>query len=128
MLTRIFLLIFVTLSSIGDEAYSQQKSELINRGEKLFQEQGCIACHGPKTTQGPRLENLYGSLVTLDSGKVIKVDEKYLKESILDPQKKVVRGFSAIMPSYRNILKEDDLRAVIVYLKNLKTDTSKTRP
>ena len=55
-------------------------------------------------------------------GKVI-ADETYLKEAIYDPTKVKVKGFAAAdtgMPSYRGILNEDQVQALILYIESLK--------
>jgi cytochrome c oxidase subunit 2 len=48
------------------------------------------------------------------------VDENYLRESILEPQAKVVAGYQPVMPTYQGILNDRELDALIAYLKSLK--------
>ena len=64
-------------------------------GATLFQNLGCTGCHslsGQRLT-GPPLNGVYGSKVQLDNGKTVVANDAYLLESILDPDKDVVKGF-----------------------------------
>ncbi len=59
------------------------------RGEKLFTQQACIACHTTKDGQSPKGPHL------VDIGKRYKPDE--LVESILKPSVKIAQGFDTLM-------------------------------
>ena len=48
------------------------------------------------------------------------VDENYIRESVLEPQAKIVAGFQPVMPTYQGILKDRDIDALIAYIKSLK--------
>jgi cytochrome c2 len=64
-------------------------------GAQLFQSLGCSACHslsGAKIT-GPPLNGVFGSKVQLSTGQSLTADDAYLLESILDPDKQIVKGF-----------------------------------
>ncbi len=47
-------------------------------------------------------------------------DENYLRESILIPQEKMVAGFAPVMPSFKGLLKDEEVDAIIAYIKTLK--------
>ena len=47
-------------------------------------------------------------------------DEAYLRESIVNPQAKVVAGFPPIMPPFQGMVSEEQLLQLIAYLKSLK--------
>jgi mono/diheme cytochrome c family protein len=64
-------------------------------GAQLFESLGCSGCHsltGAKLT-GPPLNGVYGSKVQLASGETVTADDAYLLESILDPDKQIVKGY-----------------------------------
>ena len=64
-------------------------------GAALYTSLGCNACHsltGAKGT-GPTFKGLYGSKVKLTNGRTVTADDAYLIESILDPDKQIVKGF-----------------------------------
>jgi len=91
-------------------------------GEKLFQSQGCIACHRENAAiQGPLLTNVFGSTVTLQGGATVVADEAYLRESIVNPQAKIVEGFVPLMPTFQGLVSEEQLMQLIAYIKSLST-------
>jgi cytochrome c oxidase subunit 2 len=93
-------------------------------GEKSFTELGCSSCHkGDGTGIGPSLNGVFGSVVTLTAGGTVTADENYLRESIMNPQAKVVKGFPSPspMPSFQSTVSEEQLMQVIAYVKTLKT-------
>ena len=64
-------------------------------GAKLYQSLGCASCHtltGAKSI-GPTYKGLYGSKVQLSNGQTVTANDAYLLESILDPDKQIVKGF-----------------------------------
>ncbi|CUU38014.1 MAG: cytochrome c [Armatimonadetes bacterium] len=91
------------------------------KGMILFVQQGCNACHmNPASGKDyPDLRGLYGSKVKLADGSEVVADEAYLKESIVDPNKKVVAGYTPSMASY-SYLKEEQINQLIAYIKSLK--------
>ncbi len=89
-------------------------------GQKLFQQLGCTTCHRFDVQgRGPNLVGLYGRPVLLSDGSQIIADENYIRESILTPGAKIVAGFQLIMPTFQGILNEEQLQAVIAYIKSL---------
>jgi cytochrome c oxidase subunit 2 len=55
----------------------------------------------------------------LESGQTVRVDEGYIRESILNPQAKIVQGFGPIMPTFQGQVSEDQLVQLIAYIKSL---------
>ncbi len=90
-------------------------------GERLFQELGCATCHRFDTQgRGPYLPGVYGKPVQLDDGRTVIADDNYIRESILTPAAKVVAGFKPIMPVFQGIVNEEQLLALVAYVKSLK--------
>jgi cytochrome c oxidase subunit 2 len=94
-------------------------------GLTLLKNTGCIACHsldGAKLV-GPTFQGVYGkkSIVVTDGKDVeIVVDDAYLKASILEPNKDVVKGFNkGLMQPYRDKLTDEQIAKIIDYLKTL---------
>jgi mono/diheme cytochrome c family protein len=61
--------------------------------------------------------------VALADGKKAVADESYLRESILEPAAKVVRGFEkseTSMPSYEGVLSSAQIEALVAYIKGLR--------
>jgi cytochrome c oxidase subunit 2 len=89
-------------------------------GEQLFQQQGCIACHsGAPGAPGPELAGVFGAPVELADGRTVVRDENYLRESILNPSAKVVQGYQPIMPSYEGRLTDEQVFALVTYIRSL---------
>jgi cytochrome c oxidase subunit II len=92
-------------------------------GAKLFQSLGCATCHAENDTgRGPSLAGLFGKTVHLQGGKTVAADETYVRESILDPQAKIVAGYQPIMPTFKGLISEDGILQIIAYLKSLKRE------
>jgi cytochrome c oxidase subunit II len=91
-------------------------------GEKLYTSKACITCHSVdgKPGTGPTWKGIYGHEVKMADGSVVLVDENYIRESILNPQARIVAGFQPVMPTYQGILKDKEIDAVISYIKTLK--------
>jgi len=90
-------------------------------GERLFQARGCTSCHGVGAggERGPSLVGLFGQEVALQDGRTVVADEAYLRESIVNPQAKVVAGYRPIMPTYDGIISEEGLIQLVAYIKSL---------
>jgi cytochrome c oxidase subunit 2 len=91
-------------------------------GAQLFQTLACYTCHemGPGwMARGPSLQGVYGHQVPLEGGGTVVADEAYLRESILLPAAKVVKGWQPIMPTYQGQVSEEQLIDLIAYLKSL---------
>jgi cytochrome c oxidase subunit 2 len=92
-------------------------------GENLFQKLGCVSCHAQNDTgRGPSLVGLLGKTVRLQSGASMTADEDYIRESILNPQAKIVTGYQPIMPTFKGLISEDGIMQIIAYLKSLKRE------
>ena len=100
------------------------EGSLAANGEKLFQQLGCSTCHRPDSgARGPNLEGLYGRAVRLQDNRVILADDNYVRESILDPNAKIVSGFMPIMPTFRGVLDEEELLQLVAYIKSMSGQT-----
>ena len=93
---------------------------LASAGAKLFQQHACNTCHRPDSlARGPNLEGLFGKQVQLADGRTIIADESYIRESILNPNAKVVAGFQPIMPTFQGLINEEGLLQLVAYIKSL---------
>ena len=119
-----------TLVVMGTKEYQEwlagekeaEAKPLTERGEELLEHSGCLACHSIDGTAkiGPTLKGIYGHRVTLSDGTTVTADDNYIRESILEPNAKIVKGFPPIMPTFKGTLKDDEITAVIAYLKTVK--------
>jgi cytochrome c oxidase subunit II len=89
-------------------------------GEKVFAELGCVTCHRSDAQgRGPSLQGLFGAPVKLEDGRTVVADENYIRESILDPGAKIVAGFKPVMPTFQGLVSEEQLNALVAYVKSL---------
>ena len=108
-----------------------REGSLASAGERLFVDLACNTCHRPDAQgRGPVLQGLFGKTVTLQSRDTVVVDEAYVRESILNPNSKVVDGFQPIMPTFQGLVSEEGLLELIEYVKSLKSpeQTESARP
>jgi len=103
-----------------DEAGEGDREPLHKRGERVVKGAGCLNCHAVEGKEkiGPNFHGVYGSTVPLADGTSVKADEEYLRESIVDPGAKVVKGYPNVMPTYKATLKPEEVEAVVEFLKN----------
>jgi cytochrome c oxidase subunit II len=98
------------------------EGSLASTGEKLFADLACNTCHRPDSRgRGPVLRNVFGHPVQLQDGSVVTADENYLRESILTPAAKVTAGYQPVMPAFQGLVSEEQLLALIEYIKSLST-------
>lgn len=107
--------------SHGDDEVKlpEAKGPLEERGRTLVQISACTNCHtaGDERTVGPSWKGLAGSVVELEGGGTVVADDDYLRESITDPDAKIVKGYPAVMPSSK--FDPEDLDAIVAYLRQL---------
>ncbi len=99
-------------------------------GRNLAEQQGCLGCHTPDGAMAPHLAGLYKTkVIIIEDGKekTVAADEAYLKESITDPAKQIVKGYDNTMPPYQDFTPEqlDDL---IEYLRSIQGSPSGNGP
>lgn len=93
----------------------------VQRGEKLYSSKACNTCHtttGQKLV-GPTFKGIYGKEEKMSDGTIVKIDENYLRESIVDPQAKIVEGFAPVMPTYKGTLSDREIGDIIEFIKSL---------
>ena len=105
-------------------------SNLIEEGQRVASEQGCLKCHSIDGTRhiGPTWANLYGRLEKLETGKTVVADEAYLTKSMMDPAADIVAGFPNVMPTYQGVLAPPQAAAIVEFIKSLRTSPVPTGP
>ena len=96
-------------------------------GESIFISNGCPTCHGAAgsgmiggaKSAGPKLAGIFGHSVELAGAPNVDADENYIRESILQPNAKKVKGYENVqMPPF--VFKNEQIDAVTQYIKSLK--------
>ena len=92
----------------------------VQAGKIVFEKFQCNTCHVPgQTARGPDFQGLFGKPVQLTTGDVVIADENYIRRSIMDPGAQVVAGFQPIMPTFKNLITEEQLLQLIAYIRSL---------
>jgi cytochrome c oxidase subunit 2 len=93
--------------------------DLIARGGAIAQSKGCVACHSidGAPSVGPTWKGLFGKTETMVDGSTALVDEAYLRDFIIDPKARAVKGYPDVMPA--TPMTDAELDAVVAYIKTL---------
>ncbi len=95
---------------------------MADRGAQLFSDLACNTCHlEDGRGRGPSLVDRFGATEVMADGGSVVVDERYLRESILTPQARLVNGYQPLMPTFQGIVSEESVMAIIEYVKSLET-------
>lgn len=89
-------------------------------GYSLHASKGCVACHsldGAKMV-GPTFLGLFGREESFEDGGKTSVDAGYLRESIREPQKHLVKGFAGVMPPMP--LTDEELEQLVELIQALR--------
>ena len=93
---------------------------LASEGGALFRRLGCSGCHAPgATTRAPRLAGLFGRRVALCDGGSAIADEDFIRSAILQPASNPPAGYPTTMPSFAGQVGEEDVVALVAYIKSL---------
>jgi mono/diheme cytochrome c family protein len=108
--------------------HQRAEGSLALEGRKLFLKYQCVSCHSADAgARAPVLEGLFGQSVPLRDGRAVIADETYLRESILQPDAKIVAGYEPIMPSYQGQLDEEEILKLVAFIKSLERGATPPR-
>ncbi len=90
-------------------------------GAELYRRKGCVQCHSVDGSAGigPTLKSSFGSPRKFTDGSDGRVDENYIRQSLLQPAAAVVVGFDPVMPTFQGRLDDEEIAALIAYIKSL---------
>jgi len=113
----------ITVASKDD---SGPMLSVVEQGKAVFTETGCAVCHigGGPAQLGPSLEGVFGTEEELIDGTKVLVDEDYIRESILNPAAKIVKGYQPVMPPYVGQIPEEKMMQLIAYIKSLAEEST----
>ena len=90
------------------------------RGERIYQQQGCMPCHSLDGTSpiGPSFLGLAGSTRNFTDGTSAVADDNYIRMSIVNPAQQVVEGFLPVMPpQYAATLSTEEIDALVAFIQ-----------
>ena len=93
-----------------------------HKGQEVFNRMACYACHSVDGSLklGPTIKSQYGKTIRHTDGSVVVIDDKYIRESLIDPLRYIAEGYTPIMPSYKPVLTDEDIENLIAFMKALK--------
>ncbi len=95
-------------------------------GQQLYDKKGCKTCHTIDGSPliGPTFKGLWAKGKEQTNAGEVTLDENYVRESLLDPQAKIVIGpsgpYPPSMPTFKGQLKDQEISAIVAFLKSLK--------
>ena len=103
---------------------TQAASNPATRGKELYQSRGCVACHSldGSAVVGPSFLGVFGTEKILADGSKVSADENYIRESLMEPQAKLVKGFAPVMPTYKGQLSDEEVNVLLAFIKGLKKE------
>lgn len=111
----------VKLNTLAELAVETPPS--VKKGAKLFKAMACAGCHSTGLVTdgfyGPPFKGLFNSERQFEDGSSAIADGDYLKESMLEPAKRIVKGYNAEMPPFTGILSETDIQSLTLYIESL---------
>src|SRR5262249_25063199 len=113
----------IVMEPVEYENWLQIRAEgsLALEGRKTFLKYRCLSCHSAdENARAPVLEDLYGRQVHLRDGRTVFADDSYIRESILDPNAKIVTGYEPIMPTFKGQVSEEEIIALIAFIRSLR--------
>lgn len=95
------LLVYWLLNWLGGQGEPVDPASLTPeaRGLALVEARGCVACHSldGRAGIGPSWAAAWGAQRRLADGRVVSVDEDYLRRAMADPAAELVEGFDPVM-------------------------------
>ena len=113
-----------TLLELG-RLEQEEGESMADYGRRIY-DRRCVACHSLDGTAktGPTWQGLWGSTRQFTDGRSLKVEgaegENYIRKSILEPNADIVAGFPPAMNSFQGQLSEDQIAALIEFIKTVK--------
>jgi cytochrome c oxidase subunit II len=113
--------------------WSQPKGKPHVVGAALYKMKGCNSCHSidGSGNVGPSWKDIYGRETGFTDGTRMSKEQRmgvdfanYVRESVYEPGKKVVAGFPNQMQTYQGKVNEQELEAIIAYMKSISAATT----
>ncbi len=104
------------------DAHAKGLNQLAQQGAQVVQSMGCVSCHSSDGSAriGPSYHKIFGREAVLADGSKVQVDENWIREKIETPHKRTLAGYQVgLMPSYKGLMTDSEIFAVIEYLKSL---------
>jgi len=116
---RAFEKLLTATRALSADSSSSELSRAASRsGRGLFDAFGCAGCHNDRKV-APPLNGIWNQSVSLADGTSTRVNEAYVRQSLIAPNSQLVAGYLDLMPSYANELSERQLNDLVDYVRSL---------
>jgi cytochrome c oxidase subunit II len=104
---------------VAEEIRKIEAMPLAELGELTYNQAGCSTCHSldGSAKVGPSFKGLFGRKEKIVGGATLTVDENYIRESIIEPQAKLVEGFPPAMPTFKGQLSDRRILGLVEFIK-----------
>jgi cytochrome c oxidase subunit 2 len=91
------------------------------RGRELYVTSGCAGCHSTDGTAktGPSFQGIWGQTHRFTNAPPARVDENYVRQSIVNPSAKVREGYEDKMNSYQGQFTDEEIGYLIEFIQSL---------
>lgn len=112
---------------LDEELRIQQTRSPAEWGKKLYVSKGCVQCHtiDGGVLVGPSFKGIWHQTHTFSNAPPTLVDDNYILESIRDPAAKIREGFPPKMNSYKGMIKDAEINALIAFIRSLGDEKEK---
>jgi cytochrome c oxidase subunit 2 len=109
-------------SYLKKEANPLKDLSPVKAGELLYERRGCAQCHSIDGTAGtgPSFKGIFGNTTEFSNATPTVVDENYIRESILNPSAKIVKGYRDQMPTFKGVVTDEEITDLAEFIKSLK--------
>jgi mono/diheme cytochrome c family protein len=113
----------VIASAVVHESARASAQPTAALGEELYLRLGCMACHSTDGSldgkAGPSFKDAFGVMRTFTDGSMARMDEGYIRRSILEPSSQIVEGYHEEMPAYLGVLSDAEIESIALFIKSL---------
>jgi len=111
---------WLSTGGTGGMAVSSNPDDPVAAGQALWEVHCMAACHtGSPGAIGPNIHHAFGTMRELETGEFILMDENYVRNSMINPNDDIAKGYPAVMNSFRGTLNNNQMNQIIAYLKSV---------
>lgn len=107
------------LDTAGTGGSTAAAQDPVEAGKALWEVQCMAVCHTQKPGAiGPAFLGKVGTMRSLEDGTEILMDDNYLRDSMLNPNAHIAKGYQPAMTSFKGVLTGTQINNIIAYLKS----------
>lgn len=89
-------------------------------GQALWEVNCMMACHtGRPGAIAPNILHAFGTMREMEDGRMILMDENYVRNSMINPNDDIAKGYPPVMPAFGGTLTNAQMNNIIAYLRSM---------